>query len=167
MGVYQGSEDWYCGLLSDEAIQTDSLMATFQKNIMPPCLPVYLIYTLNMEAVCSSETSETTCHITRCENTEDWWKRRQAIWTNWIDLCYRGAIIFLYDGFVDNAIKYFDIMKCARRRTEHEGKWKDKRSSCSPGTFYVEAVREIRTTKLLVNFEKWNHKFQETWSNVL
>jgi len=31
----------------------------------------------------------------------------------------------------------------------------------------METVREIRATKLLVNFEKWKYKFLETWSNVV
>jgi len=59
------------------------------------------------------------------------------------------------------------VCKAKKRRTEHEGKWKEKRSSGSPRTFYMEAVSEIRATKLLVNFQKWEYKFQETWSNVL
>jgi hypothetical protein len=59
------------------------------------------------------------------------------------------------------------VCKAKKRKTEHEGKEKDKRSSSSTGTFYVETVREIRVTKLLVNFEKWKYKFQETWRNVL
>jgi hypothetical protein len=59
------------------------------------------------------------------------------------------------------------VCKAKKRKTEHEGKQKEKRTSGSPGTVYMEAAREIRAIKLLVNFEKWKYKSQETWSNVL
>jgi hypothetical protein len=52
-------------------MQTARLLTTSQKTILPPCLPVHFIYILNMQAVCFSETCETTCHITWCQNTED------------------------------------------------------------------------------------------------
>jgi len=61
-------------------------------------------------------------------------------------------------------------MNCVRRRSEEQdmrASRKKREVLAVQEPFYMEAVRDVRAIKLLVNFEKWKYIFQETWSNVL
>ena len=69
----------------------------------------------------------------------------------------------------DKILQYYEVCKAKKRRTEQNmrASRKTREVLAVQEPSYMETVRDVIATKLLVNFEKWKYKFQETWSNVL